>query len=288
MRRKLTIAAVIGLSASLAQPVQAAQTVLPANGKWVLDYDTDRCVLSRRFGSEQAPAFLQFIRYGPSDHFDFNIIGRAFGTSSNLPDLRLRFGETGPFVTKRVLTGQLGGMPMVLGQGRLDNLPSDDWDDVGSRPAVTPATEAAVTRVHVSLGGRRWIFAMGAMDKPMAALRTCETSLVKQWGLDPEQQASLAETARPLSSPARWVVSGDYPDSKLFAGEQAIVAFRLMVDPAGVPTGCSVQSNIARDKTFADLTCKALLRRARFSPARLADGTPVASYHINRVVFIIP
>ncbi|MDE2620838.1 MAG: energy transducer TonB [Sphingomonadales bacterium] len=92
----------------------------------------------------------------------------------------------------------------------------------------------------------------------------------------------------PKCSPARWLTSSDYPTAKLLRGEQAITAFRLLVGPVGRATGCSVQSHIARNATFAQTTCAALIRLARFTPARPATGETVASYLTNRARWVIP
>jgi len=282
---------VLAVGALLASPATAAGNangnLLSPSSPWRLDYDRDRCVMSRRFGSENDPYFLQFIRYEPSDGFAFNLIGRRFATVDNRPDLRIRFGSGGTPVKVSTMTGRLGDLPMIFASARLDNL---DWneDKSGPPPAVPPTTEAAVTEVQVALKGQRLTFKLGPMDRPMAAMRRCEADLVRSWGLDPQVQAALATRVQPATPPYRWLQTEDYPEGMLLAGQQAIIAFRLMVDLQGKPTACSVQANIARDKTFAETTCKALMRRARFTPARSATGDAVASFYASRVNWVIP
>lgn len=287
MMRHATKAAILAALLAPTGALRAENAPLAPSGKWVLNYDTDRCVLSRQFGDAQDPAFLQFVRYSPGDDFMLNIVGRRFFTQANLTDVRLRFGDGAPPMKQPAMTGKMGGLPALFTTGRLDNA-EDATDSTLPPPRIPAAVEAAVSRVHVGLGGRRWTFMLGPMDKPMAALRACEADLVRQWGLDPAVQDALAARPTPQGSPARWLTSSDYPTAKLMSGEQAIIAFRLMVGPDGRPTGCSVQSNIARDATFAQTTCAALMRRARFTPARTTTGEAMASYFTNRVRWVIP
>jgi outer membrane biosynthesis protein TonB len=69
-------------------------------------------------------------------------------------------------------------------------------------------------------------------------------------------------------------------------GKQALVNFRLSVRAQGVPTACEVQSSY-NDKKFDEVTCAALMRRARFSPALDAKGQPVLSYFLRTVCWIM-
>lgn len=270
--------AVLCWASLVGHPALASDTVLPPSGKWVINYDGDRCVLARQFGSGLNRATIKFIRYAPDIPFELEISGEPFSGSSSQSTLRLRFGEAGPLPTKDAIIGRLGGVPTILTGGSLDNI-----EGQAKRVALTPEQEAAVTTLHVVLGLRHLVLTLGPMDEPMAALRACEAALVKNWGLDPQEQATLSAPPEPVGSPGAWITSSDYPTKPLWLSQQAIVRFRLMIDAQGVPTSCAVQANVSRDPSFAATTCRTLMQRARFKPARSATGQPVPSYFSSRV-----
>jgi hypothetical protein len=62
------------------------------------------------------------------------------------------------------------------------------------------------------------------------------------------------------------------------------VRVRLLVDAAGNVSKCTSLSRFDAPD-FNRVVCDKFVKRARFHPAELADGTKVPSYYINRVVF---
>lgn len=68
----------------------------------------------------------------------------------------------------------------------------------------------------------------------------------------------------------------DYPPAAIMAGEQGSVGFRLTVGPSGRVTGCSILKS-SGSQSLDIATCRILRSRARFTPAKAADGTPVES-----------
>jgi protein TonB len=83
-----------------------------------------------------------------------------------------------------------------------------------------------------------------------------------------------------LGSPARWVSGrirdSDYPDSAFRARAQGIVYLRFIVAPSGRVSDCRVtrtSGNAALDQT----TCRLIMRRFFYRPARDVEGRPIAS-----------
>jgi hypothetical protein len=70
-------------------------------------------------------------------------------------------------------------------------------------------------------------------------------------------------------------------------GFNGIVQFRLDVDAAGKITGCHVLHRTKPD-LFADLTCRSITRRAKLEPALDAEGKPVRSFSVHKVLWIMP
>lgn len=263
-----------------------AETLLAPSSAWIMDYNVDRCVLSRSFGTASDEVTIRFIRHQPSDSFELTLIGRPFSTRTVDLDIGLRFGDSGPFVSQSPMAGRVGDRSALFAGGRLDNL--QPGTDAAAAHLSAMAAERMVKRLHITVRERLLVVELGPMAKPMQALRNCEGELVRSWGLDPQEQAALASRPQPLTPPHTWITSADYPEKSGEEGMQAIISFRLMVDATGASTGCSIQTNIAESKDFADQTCRALMKRARFAPAKSTSGEPKASYYTNKVRWLIP
>ena len=68
----------------------------------------------------------------------------------------------------------------------------------------------------------------------------------------------------------------DYPADALAKGEQGTVQAELFVDADGRVSRCSILRSSSH-RSLDDATCKILSQRARFTPARNADGKAVRS-----------
>lgn len=269
---------------------------LTPSSKWVLDYAPDSCKLARVVGTGDDKIVIEFVEYEPASAFDLNLIGKPVSDTFDNPVVQVRFGPTGNFVRADAVNGTAGNLPALFLSARLDNFDrrTVNFDELAKlAPAerhrllvVTPAVEAAVSSVTIRILSRTITLNLGPMGPPMAALRKCTTSLVKQWGLDPVEQEALAIGPKPKSNPRTWLNSSDYPQDALAAGHQAIIRFRLMIDATGQITGCTIQSAMAKED-FAKISCDLLTRRVRFEPALTASGLAVASYFVGKVQWLL-
>jgi TonB family protein len=94
-------------------------------------------------------------------------------------------------------------------------------------------------------------------------------------------------SAIPVGNVGQWIMASDYPVAALREERSGTVGFQLEIGSSGEVTGC----NIVESSGHADLdqaSCGNLMRRARFSPARDANGEPVASSYSNKVRWEIP
>jgi TonB family protein len=95
---------------------------------------------------------------------------------------------------------------------------------------------------------------------------------------DPVTPPPVAPPAAAAQAPAllgRWVTSEDYPAAALRAGEQGRVGFRVTVGPDGRPADCAITQS-SRSAILDSTTCRLIVRRGRFSPARDSAGRPAA------------
>lgn len=85
----------------------------------------------------------------------------------------------------------------------------------------------------------------------------------------------------PKRSPASWVLRSDLP---AIDGSVAVTTFDLTIDEVGQPLRCDLivpSSNAQLDNAV----CAALMKRARFKPARGPNGSPVPAVRRDRVVW---
>lgn len=259
---------------------------LAPSSKWNVDYDDRSCVLQRAFGPEDDPVLLRMVKFEPGDHFQLLAAGKRFLRTKQGDRMTIRYGSgEGVHKVENVLVGDgaKGLGTVFVTSTRI--LPARFENE---RPVpVTVEEERAVTRITMSpVRGHELALLTGPLDKAFAAWRTCTERLVRKWGLDPAAQAALKRPATPSSDPGKWLLSTDYPLAQLMFGKQALVNFRLNVGKDGVPTACEVQKSYS-DKAFDDRSCAMLMKRARFTPALDAQGQPIESYYVNRIVWKI-
>ena len=77
--------------------------------------------------------------------------------------------------------------------------------------------------------------------------------------------------AEPTGNPASWFSNDDYPVEARRRNEQGRVQIGLKIDPHGVARACAITSS-SGSVALDDATCALAMRRARFVPARDADG----------------
>jgi len=78
----------------------------------------------------------------------------------------------------------------------------------------------------------------------------------------------------------------DYPPEALDRGEQGTVGVRVGVDTSGRVSTCAVLES-SGSQTLDRATCKIIEARARFRPARDADGQAVQSSVTQKIVWRI-
>ncbi|HET8612402.1 MAG TPA: TonB family protein, partial [Sphingomonas sp.] len=98
---------------------------------------------------------------------------------------------------------------------------------------------------------------------------------------------SRAADAQPKQSPSEWLTTDDYPPSALRAGEEGRTGFTLSIGADGRVTACSVTRS-SGSEALDNAACRIITRRARFTPARDAEGRPTAGSYANSVSWRLP
>lgn len=116
------------------------------------------------------------------------------------------------------------------------------------------------------------------------ALRDCEDSRMREWGIDPVAWRALQSRPVPTKNWTEWLRTDDYPVGAILAGNEGFVISRLDVGPDGVARTC-VPLNRNRAKQQRSPICDKLKKRARFKPALDSNGNPVAAPYVLIIQF---
>lgn len=276
------------LGLALAAPAVAAEPeVLAPVGAWEINYDADSCHLLRAFGRGDKQVTLKMSRVQPGDQTDLEFYGKLLAPHGLMAPVEVAFGDHKPTRSSPPFLGKGGDdLPaLMITSVRLDGRERGS----GAPPpnTVTPEQEAAIKTVSLRVKQNE-VFRLqtGSMAKPMQAMRSCLTDLVRHWGYDPAVQASLSKPTAPIGNAGSWVTGSDYPTKAFFNRSVGVVSFRLDIDETGKVTGCRVLRRTDPDE-FEDITCRLLSRRAKMTPALDAQGQPVKTYYVNSVRWIM-
>lgn len=99
------------------------------------------------------------------------------------------------------------------------------------------------------------------------------------------QQAAPTDP-RPLQPLGTWVADSDYPASAIEREASGTVYFRLQVGPDGSPSACAVVQPV--DPDLDATTCRIVMTRGHFSPARDERGTAIAGTYSGRIRWVLP
>lgn len=98
--------------------------------------------------------------------------------------------------------------------------------------------------------------------------------------------APPAVRARPIQNPATYISNQDYPMEALRAEEQGTVSLELDISPEGRAVNCHILGS-SGSRRLDVRACQVILIRARFEPARDAEGRAVADVYGTRITWRI-
>jgi TonB family protein len=94
-------------------------------------------------------------------------------------------------------------------------------------------------------------------------------------------------TAAVPTAPFPWFEFHDYPNKAFQKHWEGVTRFELLVDPRGRVANCTVTQSSGHED-LDRTTCALASFRARFAPARGADGEPVYGVYRSQAVWVIP
>lgn len=276
----------LALSAHPALAADKPPIPLARVGAWEMNYGADSCQLLSRYSDGTNEIIASFTRYVAGDTFDLTFSGKPVKDTGEVwPKATIAFGDQAPQHIKALAGTADDKRPLLMFTGiRLDgSILPPNFIPPGNHPAITPEQEAATTSLTIKFpGGEHFRLETGSFAKPMAVMRACTSDLVKYWGYDLNIQSQLKQGSVPLSDPGTWFKPKDFPKTAMLRGQNALVQIRLDVTETGTVAGCHIQFRTKPDE-LADLLCKLITRRARFSPALDFAGKPVRSFYVTKI-----
>ena len=102
----------------------------------------------------------------------------------------------------------------------------------------------------------------------------------------PPSRPPAIRAAPAAGSLARLLTTDDYPNAALRNEEQGTVGVKLNVDSAGHVSGCTVTESSGSD-SLDTTTCRLMIERGRFTPARNRHGRPVPDTYTQKITWRI-
>lgn len=287
--RDLAFVAMSPILLLTAQPAQARDPVsLYPTSNWAIDYGEDRCTLARVFSEGEWEVTLQIEQSGTGPFYNLMLVGEPLGrTRGDL--MEITFGPVEGASERSFLTGKTGpdDTPLILMHGiHLAPVPEDAKQGEFVVVDIGPERERAITQLSLSEGLRQPItLALGPMEQPLNAMRTCVTDLVTALKLDEAGLTEIVEAPKPRNeTQLAQFIQRSYPERMLRNDEGGSVSVQLTVDDEGKATACQIAKS-DRPAAFDDYVCYGILRIAEFEPAKGPDGQPRYGLYFIRVTY---
>lgn len=299
----VSCAAIAPLLIAATQPVR-----LQPSSQWVVDYADNSCRLIRTFGAGETKIILFFESEAPG-RMDMTASGKPLkGDNDEIVARFLPLG--GKMAGGRRATTVKGREPAILWsmvswlpEQFAEKLEREAAARIGN-PAVRPPPIDLADRASEKLQRQQFaekateleiqtrrnrpvILETGPMGGPIKAFDKCSRDSLKDWGVDPDLEDKIVRPAWPIGGVVKWFSTDDYPKDMAFQGKESDVKVRLLIDAAGKVTKCTSLSHFDAPQ-FNRTTCDAFMKRAKFEPAELADGTKVATYITVRIRWQMP
>jgi TonB family protein len=251
----------------------ADPAALSPASKWQVEYADNMCVLSRDYGVGADKVTLALRPWPMSNETEVVVL-----TQGNAPLVDNGRAEITLLPAGHTTKGTFARFDMPKGApGRIATLHFDE----GALDGL-----AASTAVTVRLGNREvHSGAVPGIAGAMRALETCQKDLLKGWGVDPDERASLSRL--PRGNPARFFGPSVYPEEAVRNHLQGRVVTIASIGKDGHVTGCAIAATSGA-LVLDQATCNVLKNSARFAPALDMAGKPVVSHLVVPVRWVLP
>ena len=295
----------IGLALMLSASVASAKepVVLEPLSPWNLRYEENSCQLVRAFGDKAAPTVMVLERVSPESNLTLMVFGKGLNSRMGNGDAKAAFL---PFRANQLDGGGVAEtadkkQPAIYWTGvRFRSKPEDKRVVEARRKqelrdlafeAAELSREAEITKAITGLeiterGNRKVVLKTGPINRAHSMMRECAREQLVHWGVDPGIQDKIVRPAKSIRPFFRLFDISSYPPEAVRKGDQSVVKARLLIDNTGSVTSCT-SLTAYRAPGFSEVVCDRL-KRAKFHPAELADGTKVPTYETATIKFVMP
>jgi len=248
-----------------------------APARWHLDGATNRCVLSRQL--EGTPGAITFVlRTIPgSNRYDIILAGAGI-------ERLIGRGET---VRLAFARGFEEAITFEGPASRVD-LPGALSRGLSIGPFTHEVSEAFGRATALRLSDREGreigSWALPITARAAAVVAECQVAKLVDWGADRAGFESGATPPQPITAPRTWLSIRDFGLANALAPATYTAVFRLVLDAGGRPTACTLiefAGNLDIEPEF----CRAIVRSARYRPARDPRGVAIPSVAVEILSF---
>lgn len=248
----------------LSLPVPAPAAPLAPTGKWVVNFDDAQCVASRAYGEDQL--FLKAAPIGDVVQFGIMQSGRSGPPVQVEAEVLPSAGDAYRGTAVRWSANAPPARRMYL-----INMPVTDFERLSRAPSLA-----------LKIGDLRRDFAMPAMHELARVMKTCVDDLQQVWS-----SGGSGTPARAMANLASYFSDGDYPQDAIRNDQSGTTQFALLIDEQGKVADCMVIQSSGQAGLDTQ-SCAIVKKRARFTPARDANGKPTKDRVTSRISWRIP
>jgi len=197
--------------------------------------------------------------------------------------------STVDYEMRLLVPGDLGKLPWGDGNFSLNGAKQEtDWvvAERSSRPGIL-IYKMKLTRSSIDSAGADPVLRLKNMPGPgdfrivglgeaMSLLDACSANLLESWGYSKSSQSLVAAFAKPKKSFSDYASPSDYPPSALAAHATGETHALVDVGVDGTPSNCRIKRS-SGNREIDSATCKIILKRSRFHPAKDTQGIAVAA-----------
>jgi TonB family protein len=238
-----------------------------SNQRWVVNFADAQCLAERDYGTPDAPLRMVLKQPPLGDVIQLAIIQSKGGGAAMQYEGVVRFDDNPPLKLS-VLKFEPKG---VKAKTYLFNIPSTQFEQA-----------KVAKQVSISAPGMREDFAMSNVAPVMKVMGECVADLRNVFNIDSGGHDILPGTKAPDGSVSGMFSPNDYPDDAISRFQSGTVEVLLLVDEKGSVADCAIIASSA----FASLdgqTCAIMRARAKFRPAKGADGNPAKGAFRQRI-----
>lgn len=241
-------------------------------GKWLVDFADQQCTAGRQYQSGQT-------------HINLNFRPRPTTTIVTIVIEMPKAGQEPGIYNAKISFGQA----------------IEEFDSLSVTPSTKPGflifslvTDreglvrlAAAQRLKVASSKLQIDLRVTGLSEVMRVVDRCVADLLTHWGLSAADQARMASFPVGVRNIASYVSNADYPSGALARNAVGTVEARVTVSPAGKASDCQMIRSSGHDD-LDRITCKVVVDRARFIPARDRQGQAMSSPFAFAIRWLIP